>query len=345
VNSRAKAGLAAAGAAIGAAVAVRTLLRGRADDIGGQVVFITGGSRGLGLGLARTFVEEGCRIAICARDPDELRTAREDLEGRGAEVIAVECDVRDRAQVVRCIERVISHYGHVDILVNNAGDIEVGPVESMALDDFENAMQVMFWGTVYPTLELLPQFVRRKSGRIVNITSIGGKIAVPHLLPYTCAKFAAVGFSEGLHAELAGKGVKVVTIAPGLMRTGSYLNAKFKGDQDKEALWFGLGSSVPGVSMAGERAARQIVDATIRGDAEKILTTPANVAAKLHGVAPGLTSEILGTVARLVLPEGQSRGKKRGHQTGTLGGASMWMSVATLLGRLAARRFLQPAKA
>ena len=137
-------------------------------------------------------------------------------------------------------------------------------------------MQVMFWGTVYPTLALLPQFTARKSGRVVNITSIGGKVAVPHLLPYTCAKFAAVGFSEGLHAELRDSGVKVVTIAPGLMRTGSYLNADFKGDAEKESAWFGLSSSMPGLTISGERAARQIADATSRGTAEKVLTTPAN---------------------------------------------------------------------
>ena len=341
MNPRIKAALAIAGTAVGAAVALRTFVGGR-GGIAGRIVVITGGSRGLGLGLARTFAEEGCRLAICARDNGELNAAREDLERGGAEVLALECDVTDRNQVVRFIGRVLAHYGRVDILVNNAGDIQVGPVESMTLDDFESAMKVMFWGTVYPTLELLPQFLERGDGRIVNITSIGGKIAVPHLLPYSCAKFAAVGFSEGLHAELAPKGVKVVTIAPGLMRTGSYLNARFKGDQDKEARWFALGASVPGMSMSGERAARQIVDATIRGDAEKILSTQAYVAARLHGMAPGFTSDLLGAVARIILPSGQSQRTKRGHETGSLGGASAWMTAATILGRLAARRFLQP---
>jgi short-subunit dehydrogenase len=200
----------------------------------------------------------------------------------------------------------------------------------------------MFWGTVYPTLELLPQFTGRKSGRVVNITSIGGKVAVPHLLPYTCAKFAAVGFSEGLHAELRDSGVKVVTIAPGLMRTGSYLNADFKGDAEKEAGWFGVSSSMPGLTMSGERAARQIADATSRGTAEKVLTTPANVLAKAHGVAPGLTSEILGFVDKL-LPSGQSKTHTRGHETRSLN--SPLMAAATVLGRMAAKRFLQPAQA
>jgi len=171
----------------------------------------------------------------------------------------------------------------------------------------------------------------------VNITSIGGKVAVPHLLPYTCAKFAAVGFSEGLHTELAQTGVKVVTIAPGLMRTGSYLNADFKGDTEKEAAWFGVSSSTPGLTIAGDRAARQIADAAARGTAEKILTPQANLLAKAHGVAPGMTSQILALVNQWLLPEGDSKRAKRGHQTDIL-----TQSPLLYFGRLAAKRFLQP---
>src|SRR3954453_4518079 len=331
-------------AGVGAAVAAQALLRRTDDDdsVRGQVVLITGGSRGLGLSLAREFARRGCRIAICARDAAELSDARRDLERRGAEVLTLQCDVGDQSQVEAMAARVLEYYGHVDVLVNNAGEIQVGPVQSMTLDDFERAMQVMFWGTVYPTLTLLPQFTGRKSGRVVNITSIGVKVAVPHLLPYTCAKFAAVGFSEGLHAELRDSGVKVVTIAPGLMRTGSYLNADFKGDAEKESAWFGISSSMPGLTISGERAARQIADATSRGTAEKVLTTPANLLARAHGVAPAMTSEILAFVGSL-LPSGDSKTHTRGHETRSL--RSPLIAAATVLGRLAAKRFLQPAQA
>lgn len=328
-------------AGVGAAVAASALLRRSGDDLEGQVVLITGGSRGLGLSLAREFASRGCRIAICARDVDELENARRDLQQRGAEAIAIECDVSDPAAVERMIDRTMGHFGRIDVLVNNAGEIQVGPVDSMTIDDFERAMKVMFWGTVYPTMTLLPHMKERGSGRVVNITSIGGKVAVPHLLPYTCAKFAAVGFSEGLHAELAKSGVKVVTIAPGLMRTGSFLNADFKGDAEKESAWFGVSSSMPGLTMAGERAARQIVDATARGTAEKILTTQANVLAKAHGVAPGLTSQALSLVDQWLLPQGRNQPAKRGHETQSL--QSPLMMAATFFGRMAARRFLQPA--
>jgi NAD(P)-dependent dehydrogenase (short-subunit alcohol dehydrogenase family) len=328
-------------AGVGAAVAASALLRRKGDDLEGQVVLITGGSRGLGLSLAREFAGRGCRIAICARDAEELAKARQDLEDRGAEALTIECDVSDQEQVKRMMARAIAHFGRVDILVNNAGEIQVGPVDSMTIEDFERAMKVMFWGTVYPTMELLPHLKRRGSGRVVNITSIGGKVAVPHLLPYTCAKFAAVGFSEGLHAELAKSGVKVVTIAPGLMRTGSYVGAEFKGDADKEAAWFAASSSTPGLTMGGERAAKQIVEAAARGTAEKILTTPANVLAKAHGVAPGLTAQALALVNEWLLPAGSSKAGKRGHETESL--QSPLMNALTFFGRIAARQFLQPA--
>jgi short-subunit dehydrogenase len=105
-------------------------------------------------------------------------------------------------------------------LVNNAGVIQMGPVEDQSLEDFEEALGTMFYGVLMPIWSVLPQMISRGEGRIVNITSIGGKLSVPHLLPYNCAKFAAVGLSEGLRAELGRSKISVTTIVPGLMRTG-----------------------------------------------------------------------------------------------------------------------------
>ncbi len=177
-----KALLTAVGLALGLA-GREVLQRLREANLQGQVALITGGSRGLGFLLAREFAHEGCRLVICARDEQELERAREDLERHGAEVLAVPCDVADRAQVDRLVEEATQRFGRVDILVNNAGIIQVGPIETMTLQDFEDALGVMFWGVVYPTLAVLPQMLERQSGRIVNITSIGGKVSVPHLIP------------------------------------------------------------------------------------------------------------------------------------------------------------------
>jgi short-subunit dehydrogenase len=185
----------------------------------------------------------------------------------------------------------------------------------MTLQDYEHAMSVMFWGAVYPTLAVLPQMLARHSGRIVNITSISGKVSVPHLLPYSCAKFAAVGFSEGLRAELAREGITVTTIVPGLMRTGSHLNALFKGHQEREYALFAPSASLPFISMDAERAARQIVRAITRGEAERVLTIPATVLARFHGLFPGTTANLLSVVGRMLPPpDGTVRPVARGME-------------------------------
>jgi NAD(P)-dependent dehydrogenase (short-subunit alcohol dehydrogenase family) len=310
-------------------------------DLNGQVALITGGGRGLGLLLARAFAVEGCRIAICSRDAGELAQGKRDLEQRGATVATVVCDITDRAQVNSLVGEVTRRFGAVDILVNNAGVIQVGPMSTMTLEDYEEAMDIMFWGALYPTLAVLPQMRERGAGRIVNITSIGGKISVPHLLPYSCAKFAAVGLSEGLRAELVRDGISVTTIVPGLMRTGSHENASFKGRSRAEYAWFSLGASLPIVSMDAERAAAQIVEAAKEGSAERILSLPATVAARVHGLFPGLTSDLLGVVNR-ILPrdDGGSTGRVQGRQAQAASHSAV-LDALTSFGRSAARRFNQ----
>jgi len=287
----------------GLVLAGRALLQKcRRADLTDQVVLITGGSRGLGLALAAEFAKQGARLALCARDPQELARARETLAGQGADAFTVVCDLTDPVQVARLIADVTAHYGRIDILVNNAGIIEVGPVQNMARADFEDALAVDFWGVLDPILAVLPQMRARKRGRIVNVTSIGGKVAFPHLLPYVAAKFAATGLSEGLRAELARDGVVVTTIVPGLMRTGSYGNALFKGHKPGEYAWFSLGDNLPGGSISAERAAREIVTATRRGEAERILSLPANLLARAHGLAPSATSSLLTLINNFLLP-------------------------------------------
>lgn len=133
--------------------------------------------------------------------------------------------------------------------------------------------------------------IARGQGRIVNITSIGGKASVPHLLSNSNAKFAAVGFSEGLAAEVARHGVGVVTVVLGLTHTGSRLNAKLKGQHRTEYTRCALGHSLPFTSLSAETAAKRIVTAARRGDPEIILSQQAQLVARLHGLFPGLTGD------------------------------------------------------
>jgi NAD(P)-dependent dehydrogenase (short-subunit alcohol dehydrogenase family) len=326
-------------AAIATGAAVKLLRTPEPMDLAGKVVLITGGSRGLGLALARRFAGQGAKLALCARGGEGLEAARHSLSLSGAEVFTLPCDVSDPDQVQKLVDRTLQHYGRIDVLVNNAGIIHVGPIHEMTLEDFESAMDTMFWGPVYTTMAVLPLMRQHRRGRIVNITSIGAKVSVPHLVPYSCAKFAAAAFSEGMRAELRNTGIKVVTIAPGLMRTGSYLNALFKGDAEGEAAWFSAAASLPGISMCATRAANQIVEATRRGSAQRILSVPANLLALFHGLFPGATSDVLGLVNR-VLPKGGGQ-VELGSQSRAL--QRSWLTALTTLGRRAAVRLLQPA--
>src|SRR5919201_401355 len=246
MNEQVRDRLLLATAAAGALFAARALVRAqRAYDVRGKTVLITGGSRGLGLVLARELAREGARIAICARDATELERAREDLAARGADVLAVPCDLTKRAQVEELVNDVRAHFGRIDVLINNAGVIQVGPIDVMTLEDYEEAMRTHYWGPLYAILAVLPQMRQRGEGRIVNISSIGGKVSMPHLLPYNASKFALVGLSEGLRAELAKDGIVVTTVCPGLMRTGSPPNAYFKGQNEKEYAWFAISDALP----------------------------------------------------------------------------------------------------
>ncbi len=302
--------LAAAG--VGALLATRAAVRRlREYNLRGKTVLVTGGSRGLGLLMARELVEEKARVVICARDWAELERARAELMGRGGQVFAVPCDVASKEQVEQMVRTVRERFGPIDVLINNAGIIQVGPVEEMTLEDYDEALKINFWGALHTIFAVLPDMRRRNEGRIVNISSFGGKIAVPHMLPYSASKFALVGLSEGLRTELAKYNISVTTVCPGLMRTGSYVNAYFKGQNRAEYKWFSANAALPGASMKGERAAGQIIAAMKRGDAELIMPTQANLAIKFHALFPEITSALLSFVNQRLLPAPGGIGKRR----------------------------------
>ncbi|MGC2698142.1 MAG: SDR family NAD(P)-dependent oxidoreductase [Candidatus Angelobacter sp.] len=333
--------VAGAAAGVGALLAAKnvfqTVRNRRLRELRGQTVLITGGSRGLGLALAEEFAQQGSKVAICARDEHELARARQRLEHLGVEVCAVTCDVAQADQVEQMIRSVRRQLGPIDILINNAGIISVGPLLAQTLEDFHEAMDVIFWGTVHPTLAALPEMLSLGHGKIVNVTSIGGKVSVPHLIPYGCAKFAMVGFSEGLHAELKRFGIHVLTVAPGLMRTGSHLNAQFKGKHESEFGWFAVSGTNPLVSISAKSAAQKIVRAVCANRTELVIGWQAKLLAEIHGIAPGLTQDALALVNQLLPGANGSMEKKLGRESHS----PVTRSALTALGKRAARRYNQ----
>ena len=272
-----------------------------------RVVLITGSSRGFGLAMAERFARAGARVVLSARSEEALERARGLLIERAAttaeRLLAFACDVRDAAQVETLFREIEARWSPVEVLVNNAGVISVGPVEAQTLDGFDHAMRTNYYGMLHCSLAALPGMLQRGDGAIVNIASVGGKVSVPHLLPYSASKFACVGFSQGLHAEVRHKGVRVTTVCPGLLRTGSPAHASFSGAREKEYRWFNLGASLPGVSRNAYAAAGRILRAAETAEIELSITPQAALAARLAPVFPGLSARVLSLVSSLMLPD------------------------------------------
>lgn len=326
-NGKTTAVLKVAALAGGALLLKSTLQRFFEYDLKNKTVLITGGSRGLGLVLAREFAREGSRLVLCARDEQELEYARMDLGERDAEVMTVRCDVRNREDVANMITAVNERFANIDVLVNNAGVIQVGPIEVMTHEDFELAMQAHFWGPLNTILAVLPSMRARRSGRIVNISSIGGKVSVPHLVPYSASKFALVGLSKGLGAELKKDGISVTTVCPGLMRTGSPRNAEFKGQHRLEYAWFSISDALPLLSVSAENAARQIVRACKRGRAELVISVPAKLAVLFESLFPEAMYDVLAAVNQLLpAPGGVGTERMKGRESESAWSPS-WLTV------------------
>lgn len=289
-------------AALGAAAAARYRRR---YTFANKVVVITGGSRGLGLVLARELASRGASLGLMARDALELARARRTIDSDSL-VQLLPADVTDPAQVEQAFSTVIRRFGRIDVVINNAGQILSAPFDDTSTDDFKAMLDVHFWGTLYVSRAALPHLARHGDGRIINICSIGGRIPVPHLSAYCASKYAQAGLSAVMAEELRGKGIRVTTILPGLMRTGSHVQAWFKGHRSAEFAMFSLVGGAPLTSMSAERAARLIVTAAARGKAEAVIPFTYRQLAKIAALAPNPSIEALAAVNSL-LPGSRTR--------------------------------------
>lgn len=295
---------------------VLALQKNQADQFRGHSAVITGGSRGLGLALAEGLVNEYANVTLLARDKEELERAKAQLQeiGRGR-IHVIQCDITQTFQLKTALEEVYQLFGGIDLLINNAGSITVGPFETMNQADFEAQMKLHVYAPMN-AIQLSLQYLRaHDSGkRIVNICSMGGRMAVPHMVPYDTSKFALSGLSQGIAAELAHEGISVTTIYPSLMRTGSPIQAVFKGDHEREFSWFQVGDVFPGLSTSPSVAAKKIIDAA----RDRRWELMPSMVAQLRMAAASFFPEIVGhmmAVMNRFLPKGTSQEYKTGAQS------------------------------
>lgn len=230
-----------------------------------------------------------------------------------ARVLTLACDVTDPLQVEDAMSSICEQYGRIDMWINNAGAITVGPFASLLPEDFEAQLRLHLQAVVDTTMLLVPLFRAQKRGHLINISSIGGTLPVPHMSAYCASKFALGGFSESVALELAENGVQVTTVYPGLMQTGSPIQAVFKGETDAEFSWFALSDTLPGLSMSAFRAARQILDGAGEGRSRLVIGWPARFGVFGHAQFPEIYAGLMRTFARH-LPGRPSQTRQTGAQ-------------------------------
>ncbi len=330
--------------AAGTTLLVSAIMReNRCMRFRGASVVITGGSRGLGLEIARVFAREGARLTLLARDRDELEAARRELISLGGYVMIRVCDISDRDQVNEAVEFVMRARGRLDVLVNNAGVIHVGPYENTPARSLEENLDVYVRAPFWLTRAVAPIMRRQGRGRIVNISSVAGVAAVPHLAVYSAAKAGETGLSDAMRAELARDNILVTTVIPGLLRTGSYENALYTGDRPKEFTWFSLAAVLPLLAVNAEKAARRIVEACRYGDPVLTVSFQAHLLRFMNATFPGVTARLMKLAARaLPAPAGRQREPKPGRESRTAGGAAA-LAVGSL-GRNIVQRNLEQKK-
>lgn len=228
-----------------------------------KVWFITGSSRGLGKSLTEAVLKNGDKVAATARNPKQLQKFTENFPDQ---ILPIELDVTDKTQIYAAVEQAIKHFGKIDVLVNNAGFGITGAAEAFTDEQVKSQLDTNLYAPIEVTRAVLPYMRKQRSGRILQISSIGGRVGNAGLTMYQAAKFGLSGFSEALSKEVAALGIRVTSVEPGGFRTdwaGSSMSfaPKVEGYEttvDAIAAFLEGGNFVP--SGDPEKAAKVILD-------------------------------------------------------------------------------------
>lgn len=258
-------------------------------------VLITGASQGIGKATALLFARNGYNVVLAARSHDRLAALAQELKTFNHSALAIPTDVRDAEQVQSLVQQALAEYGSIEVLVNNAGIYMSGPVDSHPLEDWHLVIDTNLWGYIHTIHALLPHFVERRSGTIVNVISIGGKVPVPYLVPYSTSKFALTGLTKALESELSPKGITVCGIYPNLIKSDFMERAVFRGkdaeDEHSRRQQVEQVLSVPGVEKP-EDVANAVWNA-VKNKQTEVIVGSANLSIVSNRLFPDLVQWVI----------------------------------------------------
>jgi NAD(P)-dependent dehydrogenase (short-subunit alcohol dehydrogenase family) len=258
-----------------------------ADQFKNQVVFITGGSAGIGAGLGVEFAGQGAKVVLAARNQTRLEQSVRAVEAVGGEALAIECDVTDRVSLDKAVAETIEHFGRIDVVVANAGFGVSGSLESLETDDYRRQFDLNFFGLLDTIYACLPA-LKKSKGRLVLISSVMGKFGRPGSSAYASSKFAVTGLADSIYYELLNEGVSVTCIHPGLVQS------HFRMVSNDNEFQEDIPDPAPGrFVVPTEIAARDIVRAVYKRKKEATITGHGRILVFLTRHFPGLTRAIL----------------------------------------------------
>jgi uncharacterized protein len=256
----------------------------------GKTVLVTGASSGIGLATARAFARAGARLVLVARRPQPLAAAAREVRALGAEAVGVRGDVADRDSVEACFARAERRFGPVDVVVNNAGVMIPGRVETLRDRDLEAMLRVNLYGALHVLQSATRRMRERSTGHIVNVASLAGRRGISPIGGYSASKFALVGLTEALRVELAGSGVQVSLVMPGVVATP--MAEAFQSAEDGD-LW------PQALNLKPEWVAWAVLAAVRLRLVEVAVPPGAATLEKLAALVPGLTDGVLGLATRV----------------------------------------------
>ena len=257
-------------------------------DFKNKVVLITGASSGIGKQTAIEFAKLGSSIILVARRKNKLEQVENELKQFNVNTLVCVCDVSKKDQVDELSKIVLQKFDSVDILVNNAGFAIYGLVSDLSINEIESQMETNYFGMIYCVKNFLPLMLKKKSGHIVNVASVGASFSVPGVSSYCATKFAMLGFSEGLKHELYGTGVGLTVVSPIMVRTPLFEHPSFTN----------FSKFSTGVSLSSETVAKTIIKASNSSRLEIVVPSVARAAIWFKQTFPFLINPIVGRIFR-----------------------------------------------